>query len=113
MDIETRERVDEIRRLNDEFRRTFRGGQILLTQSVADLPEMVKAAALHQVSTFEDFSEANDPHGEHDYLSFDLCNREFLFKIDYYDLKMECVSIDPADPGKTKRVGTLMLSCEW
>jgi Protein of unknown function (DUF3768) len=113
MDIDTKERVAEIRRLNDEFRTTFRGGQVLLTQGVADLPEMVKAAALHQVATFTAFTEALDPHGEHDYLSFDLCNREFMFTIDYYDLKMEGHSIDPADPDKTKRIGTLMLSCEY
>jgi hypothetical protein len=31
MDIDTKERVAEIRRLNEPFRTTFRGGQILLT----------------------------------------------------------------------------------
>lgn len=113
MDIETREHVAEIRRLNDEFRTTFRGGQILLTQGIADLPEMVKAAALQKVSEFTDFTEENDPAGIHDYLSFDLCNREFLFKIEYYDLNMESVSMDAADPKITKRVGTLMMSWEW
>ncbi len=38
-------RVTEIPRLNDAFRTTFRGGRILLTASVVELPEMVKAAA--------------------------------------------------------------------
>ena len=112
MDIETKERVAEIRRLNDQFRTTFRGGEILLTQWVADLPDMVKAAALQAVAEFKDFTPENDPYEEHDFLSFDLCNREFVFEISYYDIAMEKASPDPADPKVTKRVGTLMLMCE-
>lgn len=113
MDIHTRNELAEIRRLNDEFRATFRGGQIVLTQSVADLPEMVKAAALFKVGQFTDFNEKNDPHQEHDFLNFELCNRNFIFKIDYYDLSMEFGSEDPADPNVTKRIGTLMLSHDY
>jgi Protein of unknown function (DUF3768) len=90
-----------------------RGGEMLLTQSVSDLPPMVVAAALEKVAAFTDFNKANDPHGEHDYLSFDLCNREFVFHIAYYDLTLEKASPDPADPNVTKRVGTLMLTHEW
>jgi hypothetical protein len=41
MDIETPTRLAEIRRLNDAFRTSFRGGEVLLTQSVSDLPPMV------------------------------------------------------------------------
>ena len=37
----------------------------LLTASVAELPDMVKAAALHQVAQYKDFAEANDPNGTH------------------------------------------------
>ena len=40
MDIDTKERVAEIRRLNIEFRTMFRGGQILLTASVAPIPKL-------------------------------------------------------------------------
>jgi Protein of unknown function (DUF3768) len=113
MDVLTKDKVAKIRHLNDAFRSSFRGGQILLTQGVAELPDMVKAAALHQVATFTEFTEDNDPHGEHDFLSFEASNRKFFFKIDYYDLTMEHGSEDPADPAKTKRVGTLMLSSEY
>jgi Protein of unknown function (DUF3768) len=74
---------------------------------------MVVSAALEKVATFTDFNQDNDLHGEHDYLSFDLCNREFVFVIQYYDLKLENASPDPADPAVTKRVGTLMLTHEW
>lgn len=113
MDITAPDKLTEIRRLNDQFRTTFRGGQILLTQGVADLPSMVTATALQMVAEFKDWTPEIDPHGEHDYLSFNLCNREFVFIIQYYDLKMEAHSIDPANPNITKRVATLMLTYEW
>ena len=71
------------------------------------------AAALLKLAEFKDWTPDIDPHGEHDYLSFDLCNREFAFIIQYYDLKMENASIDPANPSVTKRIGTLMLTHEW
>ena len=66
MDIESNERISRIRDLNDAFRRTFVGGRVMLTSGVADLPDMVKAAALHLVASFGKFTEDNDPHGEHD-----------------------------------------------
>jgi len=37
MDIDTKERIAEIRRLNEQFRTTFRGGEIVLTESFAAL----------------------------------------------------------------------------
>jgi hypothetical protein len=74
---------------------------------------MVKAAALHQVSTFKDFTEANDGSGEHDFLTFQVCDRTLIFSIVYYDLKMEHASPDPADPSVTVRLGTLMHSYDW
>lgn len=113
MDIVTKEKVAEIRRLNDQFRTTFRGGEILLTQSVANLPEMVKSSALLRIADFKAFNEENDPHEEHDYGSFDHCNQEVWWKIDYYDLSLNARSEDPADPSKTKRIMTVGLAVDW
>jgi Protein of unknown function (DUF3768) len=113
MDITTPEKLAEIRRLNDEFRTTFRGGEIVLTSSVADLPDMVKAAALQMVAAFKDFNEENDPYEEHDYGSFDHCNREFFFKIEYFNPAVAVASEDPANPDVTKRVMTVGLSMDW
>jgi hypothetical protein len=113
MDIVTKEKVAEIRRLNDQFRTTFRGGQVLLTASVAALPDSDKATALQAVAEFKDFNEENDPHGEADYGSFDLSGRELWFKIDYFAPDMEHGSEDPADPVKTKRVMTVGLAMDW
>ena len=57
----------DIREANDAFRNSFRGGEVVLTASVAELPDMVKASALQLVADFNDFNEDNDPHGEHDF----------------------------------------------
>ena len=113
MDILSGDKVAKIRELNDNFRTNFRGGQILLTQAVAGLPSMVAAAALQKVAEFTNFNEENDSCEEHDYLSFDLCNREFVFIIQYWNLEIDGPSIDPADPSVTKRIAILMLIHEW
>jgi hypothetical protein len=103
----------KIATLNDAFRKSFSGGKLMMTAGVDALPEMIKCAALNEVANFESFSEDNDPYGEHDFGSFELCNRKFFWKIDYYDERCECGSDDPADPSKTTRVLTLMLAEEY
>jgi hypothetical protein len=60
-----------------------------------------------------DFTQENDPHGEHDFLSFEHCNRTFFWKCDYYNKEMDGGSEDPADPEQTIRVGTLMLAEDY
>ena len=106
-------KTERIRELNDAFRRTFAGGKVVMTASVASLPEMVRANALIEVSRFDNFTPDNDPHGEHDFGSFDLCGRKFFFKVDYYDPNMEFGSEDPSDPDRTTRVLTLMLAEDY
>ena len=113
MDIQIKERTERIRDLNDAFRRTFSGGKVLMTCSVAELPDMVKATALQLAATFDQFTEDNDPQGEHDFGSFELVNRKFFWKIDYYDKELQFGSEDPADPEKTTRVLTLMLAQDY
>ena len=55
---------NRIRVLNDNFRSTFIGGQVVMTAGVADLPMDVKARALIQVQRFASFNADNDPHAE-------------------------------------------------
>jgi hypothetical protein len=100
------------RELNDAFRRTFAGGKVFMTAGVIALPDMVKAAAMLAVTAFE-FDADNDPHAEHDFGAFELCQRRFLWKIDYYDATLEAGSEDPADPAKTTRVLTIMLEEDY
>jgi Protein of unknown function (DUF3768) len=105
--------TDRIRELNDAFRKTLRGGRAVMTSGVAELPDMVKAAALCAVAAFDEFADRNDPHDEHDFGSFELVNRHFFWKIDYYDELCEFGSEDPSDPDKTTRVLTVMLVEEY
>lgn len=42
--------------LNEEFRRTFHGGKVMMTMGVAELPERVVAEALVRVANFSRFT---------------------------------------------------------
>jgi hypothetical protein len=103
----------KIRSLNDHFRATFAGGQVMLTPGITGLSEDQRADVLLRVAAFDDFSEDNDPHGEHDFGSFDLDGKRIMWKIDYYDSNLEYGSPDPADPGVTTRVLTILLAEEY
>lgn len=83
-----------------------------MTPSVAEMPDCVKAEALVQVANFKHFTTDNDPHGEHDFGSFELVGRKFFWQIDY-DKECRAGSEDPADPDKTSRVLTIMLASEY
>lgn len=104
---------ERIRVLNDNFRSTFIGGQVLLTAGVAELPIDVKAKALLMVKAFSAFTQGNDPHGEHDFGSFEVAGQKFFWKIAYYDAECRYGSEDPADPAKTTRVLTIMLAEDY
>ena len=104
---------DRIRVLNDNFRSTFIGGQVFTTAGVRELPIDVKAKALLLVKTFKHFTSDNDPHGEHDFGSFEVIGEKLFWKIDYYDADGRYGSEDPGDPEKTTRVLTIMLAEEY
>jgi hypothetical protein len=42
--------------LNDVFRKKFAGGKMVMTESVAALPEMIKVSALVKLAEFNDFT---------------------------------------------------------
>lgn len=102
-----------IRYLNDRFRSTFQGGQVVLSRGIRALPKMDVAAIMLLVSTYDDFTAANDPYFEHDGASFEYNGKKIIWKIDYYDKDYEYLSPDPADITKTNRVLTIMLADEY
>ena len=102
-----------VRVLNDNFRSTFVGGQVVMTQGVNELPLDTKARLLLAVQSFDRFTKENDPHGEHDFGSFEIEGETYFFKLDYYALDMDGGSEDPADPEKTTRVLTIMRADEY
>jgi hypothetical protein len=103
----------KIRALNDAFRRSLAGGKVMMTAGIAALPDTAQATVLDEVRKFDAFTADNDPHGEHDFGSFEVDGRKIFWKIDYYDAAMEFGSEDPADPSKTTRVLTIMLASEY
>jgi hypothetical protein len=104
---------DRIRELNDAFRTTFTGGQVNLTAGVSELGADIKVKIMMAVQAFSEFSEDNDPHGEHYFGSFELFTKKFFWKIDYYDNQLCGASEDPSDPTTTRRVLTVMLAEEY
>lgn len=102
-----------VARLNDAFRSTLLGGRVTMTAGVAALPDATKANALSAVRRFSAFCESNDPHGEHDFGSFEIDGTQFFWKIDYYDMSLQSGSDDPANPDVTTRILTIMLREEY
>lgn len=106
-------RRDKIREFNDVFRQTFLGGRVMLTAGVNALPPETKASVIVKVQNFATFTADNDPHGQHDFGSFDHDGNKFFWKIDCYNKSMDGGSEDFADPTKTTRVLTIMLAEEY
>jgi hypothetical protein len=70
----------KISALNDAFRNTFEGGQLIITASVSALPPVLVSEALQRVRTFNGFTPDNDPHGEHDFGSFEVAKPQVLME---------------------------------
>ena len=65
------------------------------------------------VSEFNVFTEHNDPHGEHDFGTFEYLGETCFWKIDAYNNDYSMGSDDSTDLSKTRRVLTVMLAEEW
>lgn len=107
------QKAARIRELNDAFRTTFRGGRVVMTSGVNALPDRLKQAAVLYVSAFNKFDADNDPWHEHDFGSFEAGGEKLMWKISYYDRRMEYGSEDPSNPNETTRVLTVMLASEY
>ncbi len=99
--------------LNDELRRDFSKGHVLITEAVTALGIDAVNQLLVQVASYDDFTPENDPYGEHDFGSFRFSGQLVFWKIDYYDLDLNMHSPDPANPAVTERVLTIMLASEY
>ena len=102
--------MNDIAKLNNDFRKSFIGGEVLLTAGIATMSSEDKA---NIVSLVQNFNDDNDVYGEHDFFSIDYKGNKIFAKIDYYDLNYEFMSENPANPDITNRVLTILLSCEY
>ena len=106
-------RLREIKRLNDQLRVNGEGGTIVVTPGFLDLSDELREQILNAMQREDQFTQDNDPWGEHDMGSVNIEGNTVLWKIDTYDLDMNCLSPEPADPNVTKRVLTIMLASEY
>jgi hypothetical protein len=90
--------TQRIRELNDAFRRTFTGGQVMLTSGVDALPPDAKTKVLQEVRTFDAFDNSNDPHHEHDFGAFEIDNQRYFWKVDYYKRDLLQITDSPVEP---------------
>jgi len=111
--MELDEKTKLIQTLNDRLRKTFLGGQIMVTTGVQALDELDQRRVMQAVSDFNGFNPDNDPYEEHDCATLTVNGHKVMFKIDYYALDMLHGSEEPSDESQTKRVLTIMLAEEY
>jgi hypothetical protein len=105
--------IERIRELNDDFRRSFVGGAVLITAGVEAMPDEQRRSLLAKVRAFDAFTDDNDPHGEHDFGAVDEGSVRYFWKVDCYDRATEFGSPDPTDPAVTTRILTIMRADEY
>ena len=106
--LELDEQNSKIRDLNDQFRKTFIGGTVMLTCGVDSLSDEIRQLALAAIRQFDNFTEANDPYGTHEFGGVEIAGTRVWFKVDSYDKNHEYGSPDPSDPSVTSRVLTML-----
>ena len=105
--------MTDIKTLNDNFRKTFSGGQVVWTAGIDSMEFIDVVNIMEKVRHFNNFTPDNDPYGEHDFGSFDYKGDKIFWKIDYYDTNYQYLSENPANPDVTNRVLTVMLADEY
>src|SRR3954449_2061541 len=106
-------KAKRIRDLNNQLRCKAIGGCVVITTGIQVLGTEGVREVLDAVARFDDFTEDNDPWGEHDCAILTVSGRRIIFKIDYYDRELRWHSPDASDPAVTERVLTIMLSEEY
>ena len=102
-----------IREQNDAFRNCPSGGKVKLTFGVLEKFRGVLDELISAIISFDDFSEDNDPYGQHDFGCLSFQGEPVFWKIDYYDLDMTGGSPNPANPDVTMRMMTVMMAWEY
>ena len=99
--------------LNDQARTTLTNCKLIITKGIGSLGLESVGCILNLVKSFDDFSERNDPFGEHDFGAIEYEGNTVFWKIDYYDHDLMHHSPDPSDPHVTRRVLTIILGEEY
>ena len=100
-----------IAELNDHARTTLTNCRVFITPGIVAMDDL--DAIMAKISAFAEFTDHNDPYGEHDFGVVFHGNNTVFWKIDCYDLDLCMSSPDPADPTVTARVLTVLLAEEY
>ena len=112
--MENSEKTALISDLNDLARKHIGiRSKAMMTRGIASLEPEIRTEILEKISTFDDFTEDNDPYKERDFGAFEHKGNSIYWKIDYYEPDMVYMSDDPTDETKTVRLLTIMLSSEY
>lgn len=103
-----------IAELNDKFRQGDMSlGIVVMTPKVRALTLVKQAELMELVKGCLWFgTECNEPNSERNFGGVTL-GKGYYWQIDYYDLSLTQASVDPTNPGVTKRVMTLMQEEEY
>lgn len=101
------EQAMRIAELNDRFRR--QGFAVTVTNGVQALPDL--AGLMEAVREYDEFFDANDAYGEHDFGTIIWGKEKVFWKIDYYNESLDGWS-DPTSE-KCNRVLTVVLAEEY
>ena len=86
VDFEQPSRAEVIARFNDRLRMEGRGGRLVVTHGVVNLPSFDARILIDALASFDQFNGDNDPYRERDFGAFEAFGTKLLWKIDYYDL---------------------------
>ena len=86
--------MNKIAFLNDGLRRTFARGRVVMTPGVAELPEERLTQVLERVRHFDEFTPDNDPHGDHDFGSFEIAGVSPPSSVAAGDLLLANISVN-------------------
>jgi hypothetical protein len=95
------------------LRRDLPNCHAVMTAGIAALGPEAVARIVKTIAVYDDFCQADDPYGEHDFGLFEADGHVIFFKIDYFDKALTAHSPDPSDPSVTERVITIMLAEEY
>ena len=102
-----------VRELNDRFRTLGGNGSVVVTSGVKSAGDDFLRRAIEATQSFANFSEDNDPWGEHDFGAFEIDGQKVFFKIECYDPTCSQGSENTANEALTHRVLTIMLASEY
>ena len=73
--------MTDIKTLNDNLRKSFIGGRVILTQGINVKTPRDIARILAKVRNFNNFTKANDPYNEHDFGSLIIMAKKSFGKL--------------------------------